>query len=173
MWVPMPFPVLIALLRAMHEHGVFAPPTSGRGTIIDAGAGDGRALAALAHFLPDSDIVGIESDEGLYHRAVANVDALGQNRLVSDPERLRMIRGDYRARETYGEAGVHLDDVGFVFNYPDGNEAALERFVIESSAPGTKLCLLTHDGDLRLTKLELTSKETIMASAWHWSVYSS
>jgi hypothetical protein len=169
----MPFAVLIALLRAMQAHGVFETPALGRRTVVDAGTGDGRVLAALAHLEPELDVVGIESDEGLFHRAVQNLDTLTHKALITRPERLSLLLGDYRRVDTYASSTVALSDVGFVFNYPDGNQDALERFVIDAIAPGVKLCLLTHDGDLRLSSLTLTTKEPILSSAWHWSVYSS
>ena len=63
-----------------------------------------------------------------------------------------------------------------MLNYPDGHQDALERFVLERAAPGTKLCLLTHDRDLRLSSLTLTSREQLSGAdavgEWHWSVYS-
>ncbi|MGH9335320.1 MAG: hypothetical protein ACRD21_16410, partial [Vicinamibacteria bacterium] len=175
-WVPTPFPVLVALLRATKAQRLFEFRGAGRKTILDAGAGDGRVLAALAYFEPELDVVGIESDERLCRLAAANLEKLKRRALVDRPERLRLGRGDYRLAATYESSGIRLEDVAFVYNYPDGNQDELERFIIERCAPGAKLCLLTHDRELRLSKLELTSKEPIptadSASGWHWSVYS-
>ncbi|HSF14242.1 MAG TPA: hypothetical protein VLK65_01665 [Vicinamibacteria bacterium] len=170
-WVPMPHTVLVALLTDMKLHDVFRRPLLGRTTVVDAGTGDGRVLAALAHVVPELDVVGIESDVGLYHRANANLETLTRNRLVDRPERLRVIRGDYRRNNTYELGAIQRSRVGFVFNYPDGNQEALAQFVVASFASGTKLCLLTHDSELRLSTLEL--EEHVVSNGWAWSIYSS
>lgn len=166
----MPYAVLVALLKEMKVRGVFGSPELGRTIAVDAGTGDGRVLALLAHFVPELDLVGIESDDGLYHRASDNVETLTRERMVDRPERLRVIHGDYCRVETYDLGAVERGCVGFVFNYPDGSHHALEAFVIESFAPGTKLCLLTHDLELRLSTLEL--QEHIAWDGWGWSIYS-
>ncbi len=176
LWAPTPFSVLAALLRATKAHGFFESRAPGRNAVLDAGAGDGRVLAALAYFEPELDVIGIESDERLFHLAVANLEKLERKALVSRPERLRLGRGDYRQVGTYESSGIRLEDIAFVLNYPDGNQDELERFVIERIALGAKLCLLSHDHDLRLSKLELISKEEVSVadspSGWHWSIYS-
>jgi hypothetical protein len=118
--------------------------------------------------------VGIESDERLFRIAADNLEKLKRNALVNRPERFRIARGDYRQVATHESTGIELGAVAYVFNYPDGNQEELERFVIERTPPGAKLCLLTHDGELRLERLALRSKERFFAadSEWHWSVYS-
>ena len=100
LWVPTPFPALVTLFRSTQARRFFAS-SAGRGTVLDAGTGDGRVLAALAYFEPALDVVGIESDERLFRLAVANLETIVRRALVHRPERLRIVRGDYCDPSTY------------------------------------------------------------------------
>lgn len=175
LWVPTPFPALVTLFRSTRARRFFASPVARR-TVLDAGTGDGRVLAALAYFEPALEVIGVESDDRLFRSAVANLETIARQALVQRPERLRVVHGDYRQRSTYDTFEVRPESIAFVLNYPDGNQDALERFVLEQTGRGTKLCLLTHDVDLRLSTLALTSKERLPVDeslgAWQWSVYS-
>ena len=144
--------------------------------VLDAGAGDGQFLATLAYFEPALDVIGIESDERLFRSAVGNLQTVERETLVHRSERLRIVHGDYGQGSTYASSEIPIGSIAFVLNYPDGNQDALERFVLERTSRGTKLCLLTDDIELRLSTLALTSRERLPVDGsmgeWQWLVYS-
>lgn len=167
-WVPTPVPLIeetVARLRATGLLGEGAPPEP----LIDAGAGDGRVAAVLAALSPRHMVYGVESDPGLYARAVANLEALADARLV-DPARLRLVEGDYCLPATYGAADIPLDRSPLVFNYPDGNHRRLAAFLAAHAGPATRLCLPTHDRTLRLDELPLEAAYDLQ-EGWRLSVY--
>ncbi len=114
------------------------------GAVIDAGTGDGRVLAVLAALNPSLVIYGIESDPALHAKAVANLHTLTTSGLI-DSTRVHLLEGDYCDVATYETRDIALKKVGLIFNYPDGNEKQLARFVEQHHGPGTTLCLLTHN----------------------------
>ena len=171
-WVPTPVPVIeeaIAVLRGIGLLGQGAP----RGAVVDAGTGDGRIPAVLAWCDPERSVYGIERDSALYTQALENQRVL-ESKGVIDHGRIRLINGDYCDLSTYETCGIHSHHIGLVFNYPDGNERRLARFVARHGGSETRLCLLTHDRSLELDELELRDRRDVRLDAepdWSLTIY--
>lgn len=171
-WVPSPIPVIeeaISVLRGIGLLGDGVP----RGHLVDAGTGDGRIPAVLTWFDPDRPVFGIERDSALYDQATANLKMLQIKGLI-DGSRIRLIQADYCDLSIYETCGIDFRDTGIVFNYPDGNERRLARFVAEHAGPGTRLCLLTHDRSLEIDELGLQDRRDVRVGAepdWSLSIY--
>jgi hypothetical protein len=171
-WVPTPVGVAVEAIKQLMGLGLLGEgsPTS---HAMDAGTGDGRVAAVLASLDPRRVVYGIEADPVLYARAVTNLETLGESGLV-DLSRVRLIEADYGDVAAYESHGIELQRTGVVFNYPDGNEQRLARFVSDHCGRGTTLCLLTHDRTLDLDGLELRDRLDVSAGvgpAWQLSLY--
>ena len=74
-WVPSAIEQIVevaALLREMGLLGAGAPPAP----VVEAGMGDGRVAAVLAHLEPARPVYGIEWDPVVYAQAGENLRAL-------------------------------------------------------------------------------------------------
>jgi hypothetical protein len=143
--------------------------------VFDAGAGDGRLLAALALGLPDScdaRLLGLESDATLAATAAGQLDALG-GRLT--PHRvLRVAAGDFFVTSDYAALEVAPSELDVVFNYPDGNERRLLQWLGEKGNRAARLVILSPDREPALGSPPLYSTEVRPAAdvvAWSLSVY--
>ncbi|MDA1184577.1 MAG: hypothetical protein O2930_08035 [Acidobacteria bacterium] len=171
-WAATPVRVVAEAATILDELGLLDEKHQG-GCVIDAGTGDGRVLAVLAALNPSLVVYGIESDRALQARAVANLHALAASGLI-DSTRVHLCEADYRDVETYEARGIALHDVGLIFNYPDGNERHLARFVAEHCGDNTTLCLLTHNRTLEIDELELRSRHDVSDGTrppWRLSLY--
>ena len=172
-WVPTPVRVIADAIETLEKIGLLGEGTP-PGHMIDAGTGDGRVLAVLASLDPTRLVYGIEADPALYAEAVTNLQTLDARGLI-DAARVHLIEADYCDLTTYETRGIALRQTGVIFNYPDGNERRLARFVSERCGRGTTLCLLTHDRTLALDELELRDRRDVSAGtgpAWRLSLYS-
>ncbi len=107
-------------------------------------------------------------------RAAENMRRLEARGLV-DTRRLQLLQGDYCDPRTY-PSELDLRSVHLVFNYPDGNEARLTRFIQTHGGTDTRLCVLTHNRTLVIDGLKEEENANIEAedgSAWRLSVYCS
>lgn len=144
------------------------------GHVIDAGTGDGRIPAVLAAFDPSRLIYGIEADPAPYAEAVTNLHTLNARGLL-DSSQVHLLEADYRDTTTYETRGISLHETGLIFNYPDGNEHHLARFVADHCGHDTVLCLLTHNRTLELDELERWASHDVSDPAglrWRLSLYS-
>ena len=170
-WVPATIPQLVEVVTLLHEMGVLgaaAPPAP----VVEAGMGDGRAAAVLAHFDPARPVYGIERDPVLHARAVDNLAALRRWRRGYGA--LRLVEGDYCEPATYASCGLDLRDPLVIVNYPDGNQRRLARFVARHAGPSATLCLFTHDRSLDIDELPLHARRDVPADGslpWRLSVY--
>ena len=170
-WVPSSIDELVGVVTLLHEMGVLgaaAPPAP----VVEAGMGDGRVAAVLAHFEPARPVYGIEWDPELCARAVENLAAL--RRWSRGYRAVRLVEGDYCDPATYASCGLDLRNPLVIVNYPDGNERRLEQFVVRHGAPGATLCLFTHDRSLDIDELPLHARRDVpvgVAAPWRLSVY--
>ena len=170
-WVPSTIPQVVKVVTLLHEMGVLgaaAPPAP----VVDAGMGDGRAAAVLAHFEPARPVYGIEWDPALYARAVENLAALRRGRRGYGA--VHLVEGDYCDPATYASCGLDLRDPLVIVNYPDGNQHGLAEFVARHAAPGATLCLFTHDRSLGIDELPLHARRDVPLDGsppWRLSVY--
>ena len=173
-WVPSPVSVIREAIETLKKIGLLgegAPP----GHVIDAGTGDGRIPAVLASLDPTRCVYGIEADPALYAQAVTNLQSVAARGLI-DSAFVHLIEADYLDLATYETRGIALRQASVIFNYPDGNERRLARFVSQRCDRSTKLCLLTHDRTLELDELELRDRHDVSAGtgpAWRLSLYGS
>ncbi len=170
-WAATPVRVIEEACRTLKDMGILGggPP----GHVIDAGTGDGRLPAVLAWLDPSRLVYGIESDSTLYTQAVTNLHTLDARGLI-DAARVTLLEADYCDVTTYETRGIALDQTGVVFNYPDGNERQLARFVAERCEPSTMLCLLTHNRTLELDELERRAYRDVSDGTgprWRLSLY--
>ena len=170
-WVPATIPLLVNVVTLLHEMGVLgaaAPPAP----VIEAGMGDGRVAAVLAHFEPARPVYGIEWDPALYARAVENLAALRRwNRAYGAAH---LVEGDYCDPATYASCGLDLRGPLVIVNYPDGNQRPLVRFVARHAGAGATLCLFTHDRSLGIAELPLHARRDVPLDGsppWRLSVY--
>lgn len=171
-WAGTPVRVVAEAAWILNERGLLTE-TRQAGCAIDAGSGDGRALAVLATLRPSPMIYGIEADSTLHAQAVTNLGKLSASGLI-DPTRVRLLEGDYCDVDTYRRSGIALEKVGLIINYPDGNQRQLARFVADHCGGGTTLCLLTHDRALEIDELELRSRHDVSDGTgppWRLSLY--
>lgn len=147
-WHATPLAVLAAAVPVIGESDLLAP--RGRALqILDAGAGDGRLLAALALGLPpafEGRLLGLECDEALLALARQKLARLAPGRLHTNRE-LRVSEGDFFEPAAYAPLDVTPRDLDLVFNYPDGNEHRLLRWLAEHGGPQTRLVILSPDRD--------------------------
>ena len=170
-WVPSPIPLLVKVVTLLHEMGVLgaaAPPAP----VLDAGMGDGRAAAVLAHFEPARPVYGIEWDPELYARAVENLAALRRGR--RGYRAVHPVEGDYCDLATYASCGLDLRDPLVIVNYPDGNQHRLAEFIARHAGAGATLCLFMHDRLLDIDALPLSARRDVAVDKsppWRLSVY--
>ena len=147
-WHATPLAVLAAAIPLVVETGLLKT-RGGPAQVFDAGAGDGRLLAALALGLPatvDVRLGGIESDVALAATAREKLGAVA--RLGIDPNRVaRVAEGDFFDPRAYERVGLLPRDLDVVFNYPDGNEQPLLRWLAKHGRPQTRLAILSPDHD--------------------------
>lgn len=169
-WVPSAIPQIVevaALLREMGVAGPGPPPPP----VVDAGMGDGRVVAVLAHLEPARPVYGIERDPVLYAQAVENLRSL---RARGGCGGAHLVEGDYCDPATYASCGIDLREPLVFLNYPDGNERSLARFVARHAGPDTALCLFTHDRSVDIDELPLRARRDLPADAgpdWRLSIY--
>jgi tRNA G46 methylase TrmB len=170
-WVPTPIEVVDEACAQLKTDGWF---TGARpGCVLDAGAGDGRVTALLSRLDPTRSVYGIEQDPTLYAQAVDNLDRLRRKGLV-DTKRVHLIEGNYCDLLTYQRARINLRDVHLVFNYPDGNQRRLARFIAAQAGAQTKLCVLSHDHTIELDDLVLNHRRDVHTGnepPWRLSIY--
>ena len=150
-WHPTPLDVLLPALQAIVEAGWLGSGSQPL-TILDAGSGDGRVVAALALLQglgAQTRILGLETDSALDRRARGALDRLAPKRYA------RTAVGNFLAVASYQASGIRPPDVDVFLNYPDGNEQALASFV-GRQAPRSQLVVLSPDrSGLQLEGLEL------------------
>jgi hypothetical protein len=171
-WAATPVRVVAEAALALSELGLLDGQHQA-GHVIDAGTGDGRVPAVLAALHPTLVVHGIEADQALHSRAVANIHTLTTSGLV-DSTHVHLLGDDYCDVATYQTRGIALHKVGLILNYPDGNERQLARFVVEHCGADTTLCLLTHNRTLEIDELELRSRHDVSDGTgppWRLSVY--
>ena len=175
-WVATPLRVLetaVAILWADGLLGGAGAACAASGHVIDAGSGDGRALAVIAWLVPGQAVLGVEHDEVLHARAASHLRALGAAGII-DPAHLHLAATDYCDPATYAARGVALARARLVLNYPDGNQHRLARFVAANCGPETTLGLLTHDRELTVDALPLRGRHDVRARRgppWRLSLY--
>ena len=170
-WVPSAIPQIVEVAALLRETGVLgagAPPPP----VVDAGMGDGRVVAVLAHLDPTLPVYGIERDPVLYAQAAENLKAL--RRWGGGYAGVRLVAGDYCDPATYAACGLDLREPLVIVNYPDGNERSLARFVAGHAGPDATLCLFTHDRSVAVEELRLRARRDLPVAVgpdWRLSVY--
>jgi hypothetical protein len=170
-WVPTPVRVLAGAIEALWGGGLLGKGPAGH--VIDAGSGDGRLPAVLAFFNPGLTVYGIEADPALHVQAVTNLQTLTARGLI-DSTHVHLIEADYGDPVIYEMREVALHQTAVIFNYPDGNQRRLARFVSDRCGRDTLLCLLTHDRTLELDELTLRECHDVSAgtgASWRLSLY--
>lgn len=146
-WHPTPLAVVAAAVSVLTEMRLLE--AQGRPLrVLDAGAGDGRLVAALALGLPatlDARVAGIESDSDLARSARARVE-LAAPRLFREGL-VQIAEGDFFDLRPYATLGWATRELDLVFNYPDGNERRLARWLADHGGPQTRLAILGPDHD--------------------------
>lgn len=171
-WAPTPLRAVERGCEALMHLGLLGAGAA-PGHLIDAGTGDGRLPAFLSQLEPTREIHGIELDPALCTLARDNLETLGRKRSV-DLDRVHLIEGDYCDPSTYVEGSIDTQAVHIFFNYPDGNQARLARFVRAHAGPRSKLCILTHDRTLEIDDLALEEHHSVDVGddqAWRLSIY--
>ena len=169
-WVPSAIPQIVevaALLREMEVLGSGPPPPP----VVDAGSGDGRVAAVLAHLEPARPVYGIERDPVLHAQAVENLRSLQARGGCSGAH---LVEGDYCDPATYASCGLDLREPLVFLNYPDGNERSLARFVARHAGPDATLCLFTHDRSVDIDELPLRARRDLpvaLGPDWRLSIY--
>ena len=171
-WAPTPVHVIeeaVAVLEDLGLLGETAPPLP----VVDAGTGDGRIAAVLAACDPTRAVYGIEKDPALFAQALVNLQRIRATGVI-DHTRMYLVEADYCEMATYEACGLDVSQIGIVFNYPDGNQKRLARFIAEYGGVGTRLCLLTHDRSLEIDELDLEVQRDVTVGdepSWRLSVY--
>ena len=171
-WAGTPVRVVAEASATLGELGVLNGKHQA-GYVIDAGTGDGRVPGVLASLNPTLVVHGIESDSALHARAASNLHALATSGLI-DSTRVHLLEADYCDIATYETRGIALHQASVIFNYPDGNERHLARFVAEHCGHDTTLCLLTHNRALEVDELDLLARHDIndgTGPPWRLSLY--
>lgn len=164
-WLPSPIRVLWSIVALVAELGVFER-FGPRAVIVDAGTGDGRIPLVLDCFRkmgPLLSLHGIECDDELHRRAVRNLEALDEEGLLRNPDRVLFCVGDYLDLSLYGRLDLDFRDVNIFFNYPDGSEQRLAALMAEHSPRDSLLCLLTPDSSIELEELPLERRELVFS----------
>ena len=147
-WHPTPLAVLAAAVPLIVEANLLEA-RGGTAQVLDAGAGDGRLLAALALGLDATVSVrlgGLESDASLAATARERLDTMARWGVV--PHRVsRVAEGDFFDPRAYELVGLVPRQLDVVFNYPDSNERRLLQWLAEQGGPQTRLAILSPDHD--------------------------
>lgn len=117
-------------------------------TVLDAGAGDGRVLAALSLLASPSlpiRLVGIECDAALHRDSCDRLAALARRPAWPTGRGVALLRGDWSSEDAFDSLGLSLADFDLVLNYPDGNEARLAALLSARGRPGGRLALIQPD----------------------------
>jgi hypothetical protein len=152
LWLATPWPVLGAAVSAAVSAGFFAG-TRRPCVVLDAGAGDGRVLGALAALVPAATelvLVGVECDGALAASAVRALDGAAHRGAFPPARTPRVVQGDYLDPVAYPRAGLAPERIDLVFNYPDGNERALLSWLDLHAGPETRLLVLCPERHCRL-----------------------
>lgn len=142
-----PVAIVAAAMEQIATHGLCRPGAA----ILDAGAGDGRVVAALALAFGarSARVYGVECDEDLARDAAQIAEALDL------PTRARVVRGDFLGTAAFEELGVAFASFDLVLHYPDGNERALfDRMAREGKEDALLLLLSPQIGGLLETPPE-------------------
>jgi hypothetical protein len=105
---------------------------------------------------------------------VTNLHTLNARGLL-DSSQVHLLEADYRDATTYETRGISLHETGLIFNYPDGNDHHLARFVADHCGHDTILCLLTHNRTLELDELAQWASHDVSDPSgprWRLSLYS-
>jgi SAM-dependent methyltransferase len=135
--------VLVAALEALLETPPLATPEGV--TVLDAGAGDGRVLAALGLVVPATRplrLVGIECDDELHRESCERLAALARRPAWPAGRGAALLHGDWSAPDAFEPLGLELADFDLVLNYPDGDEARLSELLSRRGRPGGRLALI-------------------------------
>jgi hypothetical protein len=129
-WHPTPLSVLAAAVDVCAREDLIRR----NDRVFDAGAGDGRVLAACALRFPASSLRlhGLEIDRELV--------MLAQRRLSRALPRVTIAVGDY-----FADDGGPLGECDVVFNYPDGNERDLVIWFLTNARDGARLLVLSPE----------------------------
>ncbi len=171
-WGPTPVRVIEEAIAVLEDIGLLGGALLQR-IVVDAGTGDGRIPVVLAAIDPTRPVYGIEQDPALFAQALVNLQDL-RAKSVLDHTRIYLVEGDYCEMATYEAAGLDFRQTGIIFNYPDGNQRRLARFIAEYGGADTRLCLLTHDPSLEVEELQLRVRRDVTVAAessWRLSVY--
>ena len=166
LWHATPLPVLAAAVPRV-EALLF--PAGRPHVLFDAGAGDGRVLAALALGLSatlDVTLLGLECAGPLVERARAAIAALE----LETSRRPRVEEGSYFERNDYERLGITPGSLALVFNYPDGNEVRLLRFLDAHGGKGTRLLVLSPERSPALDREPLHREAVPSAEGASWSL---
>ena len=175
LWHATPLTVLAAVVPVIVDQGLV--PSGRPLVLLDAGAGDGRLLSALALGLPDDVealLRGLEIDPALAAAATTQARKLALAP-VNEARRPRIALGDYLGVAEYAALGVAATELDLVFNYPDGNERRLLAWLRKHAGPQTRLAILSPDHEPALdappilrTRVEPGAGAGV---AWSLSVY--
>lgn len=163
-WNPTPIDVIVATLKHLDQLTVLPV------RVVDAGAGDGRWVCALALWAKlkglELECVGVEGDQALLERGLKQLEAL------SLPD-ARMLHGDYLSPEPFDPLGWSLEHADLILNYPDGQEQALAQ-ALERARSSAKLWIISPELQVRLPALSLGARVALkraQAPAWHLSCF--
>jgi hypothetical protein len=151
-WHPTPLAVLAAAVPLLAETELVKPRDHAL-QILDAGAGDGRLVAALVLGLPEALEVrplGIESDAALAARARQTLEKIAALHPRGTSRPALIVEGDFFDPQAYAPLGLAPHDLDVVFNYPDGNERRLLQWLSAHGGAQTRLAILSPDHDLAL-----------------------
>jgi SAM-dependent methyltransferase len=135
LFAPSPLAPLEECVQALVQEKVL----SSTGTMLDAGAGDGRVTALFGHL--GFAAYGIESDEILAGLARQNIRKLQEAELV--PVDATISHGDFTSASAYARLLMPFSQFDIVFNYQSNEERIAERIGRESRA-GTVFLYATH-----------------------------
>ena len=148
-WHPTPLAVLAAAVPLLAETELVKPRDHAL-QILDAGAGDGRLIAALVLGLPEALEVrpsGIESDATLAAGAQQTLERIAAMRPLGTSRVAQIVEGDFFDPHAYARLGLDPSDLDVVFNYPDGNERRLLQWLSAHGGAKTRLAILSPDHD--------------------------
>lgn len=166
LWHATPLPVLAAALPRIEA---LVSPAGRPLVLFDAGAGDGRVLAALALGFSATlnvTLLGLECAAPLVERARAAFGAL-----ENPPSRRPQVEeGSYLETKDYERLGITPGALDLVFNYPDGNETRLLRFLDAHGGKATRLVVLSPEESPVLGRAPLHREAVPSAEGATWSL---
>ena len=155
-WHATPLSVLAAAMDLIAREGLLALES----VVFDAGAGDGRVLAALALAFPAHrlHLMGVECDDALAQDARARLSGLPNPPVVAT--------SDY-----FAEGAQQLRRSDVTFNYPDGSEHALMDAFVAHGKAGARLMVLSPELAPKLGRMP-SAVHTIRPGGvvLHWSL---